>query len=452
MTQKLRMTRQPDARTPVAVTMAEWQRVGPRDDARLRGLRLGGDVSERMQVEALRERVDIRNGYDGLEITTTSFVGRVDVGPLRLAIEPKLPAMPLTRLLRYAYGLRDIDRTPETRSPTQQHGLLDILAELLAAESEELLHRGLACHYVPFAEARENPRGRILFAQLARQGGLRDARLPCRHVERRADWHLNQVLQAGLVAAAGFIQDAQLRRRLHRIADGFGQPAAIRLTTHDIDRAQRELTRLTDAYAPALTLVRLLHTQQGIAVEAGIPQRATPGFLFDMNLFFQRLVSRFLHEHLHAARIDDERAIRGLFAYPLDASGRYRRAPSPRPDYALFRNGALQGFLDAKYRDLARTSLPAAWLYQLSIYALASPSRSSVLLYASMAPQARDERIEIRQPVAWPGQPATGVIVRPVPLLRLAELLDPGHARQHAGARRELAGDLVAAMNRLPAA
>ena len=68
--------------------------------------------------------------------------------------------MPLARLLSYAYGLRDVTVIEETRVPTTRHGLHDLLIALLAAEVEELLHRGLARRYVPLSEKLESPRGR----------------------------------------------------------------------------------------------------------------------------------------------------------------------------------------------------------------------------------------------------------------------------------------------------
>jgi 5-methylcytosine-specific restriction enzyme subunit McrC len=68
----------------------------------LKGGSLADDAQSRRLAEPLRGQLDIREGYEGLEITSTSFVGRVDIGLLRIAITPKLPAMPLARLLRYA--------------------------------------------------------------------------------------------------------------------------------------------------------------------------------------------------------------------------------------------------------------------------------------------------------------------------------------------------------------
>src|ERR1017187_6074316 len=105
------------------VELTEWEQLGPKQDPRLRGCSLGDDSHARRLAEELRGRLDIREGYDGIEIAATSFVGRVDVGPFRIAIRPKLPAMPLARLLRYAYGLRDVSTIEETGSPTTRHGL-----------------------------------------------------------------------------------------------------------------------------------------------------------------------------------------------------------------------------------------------------------------------------------------------------------------------------------------
>ena len=177
---------------------------------------------------------------------------------------------------------------------------------------------------------------------------------------------------------------------------------------------------MTAASAPALRIIRLLSDMLGVAFEpVGAPSRM-PGFLFDMNIFFQRLLSRFLRDNLTGSTIKEEAAIRNIFAYASDANPRHRSSPAPRPDFALFRGSALGGFMDAKYRDIWERGLPTDWIYQLSIYALASPIRVSVLLYATMNADACDERIEVRQPVHWSNERPASVILRPVPLMRLA--------------------------------
>jgi 5-methylcytosine-specific restriction enzyme subunit McrC len=434
----------PDTASKFVIEMTEWDHAGPGQNPDLKNRSLRDDLLAQRVANDLRGRLDIRETYQGLEIDTTSYVGRVDVGPLRIAIRPKLATKPLAQLLRYTYALRDIPILEKTRIPTARHGLHDLLIVMLAAETEELVYRGLARRYVPLSESVENVRGRILVDQIISHGGMREARLPCLYFERHVNWQLNQVLRAGLDVAAHMTEDRDLRRRAHRLANMFGEVGRnTKVDLGEIERAERGLTRLTAANRPALTLIRLLHEMRGVGFEAMEESSRTPGFLFDMNLFFQRLLSRFLHENLTSARIEDQWAIRNVFAYAPDANPRRRTAPAPRPDYALFRATTLCGFLDAKYRDIWEGSLPAEWLYQLSVYALASPCQMSVLLYASMAEEARDERVEVRQPVSWSSKSSASVTLRPVSLKHLAELLDPDRSSTRSAERRRWAENLV---------
>jgi len=429
---------------PTLVELTEWDHIGPEQFPVLAQQSLAEDVLSRPLVDVLRNRLDIRRSYHGLEITSTSFVGRVDVGRLRIGIRPKLPAMPLAQLLRYAYGLRDLATIEETRAPTTRLGLHDLLIAMLANEVEELLHRGPARRYVPLTDNTDSPRGRILINQVVRNGGVTEARLPCRYFDRHVNWHLNQTLRTGLVATAQMTDDRDLRRRVHQLAAGFGDvEPKTRLLADDIDRAERSLTRLTAANAPALSLIRLLRAMLGLAFEPEGTLTRIRGFLFDMNAFFQRLLSRFLHDNLVSARIEDERAMRNIFAYAVDANPRQRRAPAPRPDFALFSGNTLRGFLDAKYRDIWDRDFPAAWLYQLSMYALASPVRVSVMLYASMSAEARDEQVDVRSPIHGATNGSAAVIIRPVPLQRLATLLGSDQTVSLAAQRRQMAKELV---------
>jgi 5-methylcytosine-specific restriction enzyme subunit McrC len=435
----------PDSAGTLLIELAEWEQVGPAQDQRLLGISFADNTPARRLTQALRGRVDIREGYQGLEIATMSFVGRLDVGPLRIAIRPKLQAMPLARLLRYAYGLRDIATVEETSAPTTRYGLQDLLIAMLAAEVEELLHRGLARRYISLTEPLESPRGSIVFEELARRGGITEPRLPCRYFERRTNWHLNQVLRTGLDLAGQMTDDQDLRRRVHRLASAFGEvELKAKIEIADIDRAERGLNRMTSANAAALMIIRLLFDMLGLAFDQSGELLGSPGFLFDMNRFFQRLVSRFLHDNLIGQRIVDEWPIQNVFACSPTANPRRRTAPSPRPDFALIHSNGLRGFLDAKYRDVWDHGLPADWLYQLSIYALSAPTRVSVLLYASMAEGARDERIDIRSPFLGAAHGPASVILRPVPLVKLAELLNPGRMHSLTAQRQKRAEDFVA--------
>jgi 5-methylcytosine-specific restriction enzyme subunit McrC len=66
----------------------------------------------------------------------------------------------------------------------------------------------------------------------------------------------------------------------------------------------------------------------------------------------------------------------------------------------VFGGSQLRGFADAKYSDVWERGLPPDWLYQLSIYALASPPETSLLLYATMAEEAQDEKMKSGSPLS----------------------------------------------------
>ena len=428
---------------PKTVSLTEWDSVRLDYDAKLNG-GITREQALSIPVEALKGKVKIRPRLDGLEIETSSFVGRVDLGPLRLVIRPKIHKLPLTTLLRYAYSLRELSILDESETQTAEYALQDLLVSLLVAEVEELVHRGLTRAYVPLATDLESLRGRIDFNALGRAGGVRKAQLPCHYFERRTDGLLNQVLRAGLDLAAGMASDHDLRRVVHRLAARFADVRALPfLNASHLDRAEQSLTRLTDSYGPALTLVRLLLDMQGVDLEVGRASR-TPGFLFDMNAFYQRLLSRFFHENLVGWRIEDEHKLRSVYSYAPKANPRRRRPPMPRPDFALFHKDGLHGFLDAKYRDAWALDIPAHWLYQLSIYAFASPSRVSVLLYATMHDEATDQQIDVRHPLS--GQEdgsAASVILRPIHLGRLATLVAPQRGNSVAADRQAFARESV---------
>lgn len=429
-------------RDVIVVRLNEWQTIGPKGQPALWG-QVVTDPSIQELIVSLRGRLDIRPTFDGLEIASSSFVGRVDVGNLRILIEPKLNSTPLTSLLRYAYGLHDLGLIDHTVSDVAADGILEMLLAMLVVEAERLLAAGVPARYVRRDELLASPRGALLLNAIARSGGVREARLPCRHHLRDTNWHLNRLLKSGLELALRLASTNYLRQRLWTLLkrmDGIDPLSVLRQT--EVDRAESELTRITAPYQQTLTLIRLLLDSKGFDFEQQQDKTALPGFLFDMNAFFQHLLSRFMRENLHNRRIVDEERIRGVLEYSSNANPQHLRAPSPRPDYALFRGDRLVAYLDAKYRDIWLQRLPAKWLYQLSIYAIASPTNASVLLYPSTDGAAKDAQVMVRDPLSRVQQKDASVIVRPVNLLRLAELVSAGGL---AGLQRTaLAEELVA--------
>jgi 5-methylcytosine-specific restriction enzyme subunit McrC len=196
-----------------------------------------------------------------------------------------------------------------------------------------------------------------------------------------------------------------------------------KLDAASFDEAWHSLDRRTSAYQPALTLIKLLLNTQGAALTDNTSDIAAAGFLFDMNRFFQALLSRFLGENLAGYEVQDERILRGVFAYDPANNPRHRSPPKLRPDFLILRNQRVVAVLDAKYRDLWERNLPREMLYQLALYAMGQESivRRATILYPTLDDAARQQVIMVKDPLR--GAAKAQVILRPVNLLKLDELL-----------------------------
>jgi 5-methylcytosine-specific restriction enzyme subunit McrC len=402
----------------------EWRTYTPESASILAGRDLGDVAARRLAAElTMAGRLKVLELRDGLQIETTSYVGTVRLGNLELTIQPKLQGLPLVNLLRYAYGLRNLklfETLPQGVAGVAFH---DLLIYQLAAEVSELLARGLSRRYEREETLLASPRGRIDFTALAQQMGVAMAALPCAHHPRQEDTLHNRAILAGLRLGTRLTSDLALRGQLRRLAARLTDNVTTTALNADLLRqVQRHDDRLTAAYRPALMIIELLLAGQGITLCAEEETATVPGFLFDMNRFFQALISRFLHEHLPGYTVRDEHRLRGMLAYDAQRNPQRRRAPAPRPDFVILQGARIAAMLDAKYRDLWETPLPSEMLYQLVIYATSSEAGGrAAILYPTLNLAAQEACIEVRDPLV--GSRHAEVLLRPVDMLRLERLV-----------------------------
>jgi 5-methylcytosine-specific restriction enzyme subunit McrC len=428
----------------VVLELHEWEQRTPDKTSALRNLSFDETPRARMLAEKLATKgmIKVTELRTGLAVSTTSCVGRITLGDLQVTIRPKIDIEVLRTLFRYGYGLRNLLTDAHAQQALQTGTFQDLLIVQLAAEVAELEARGLQRNYEAQIEALASPRGRIDLQRLAQQGGVFSAALPCRHHPRLEDTPTNRILLAGLRLATRLTSDLQLRVRLRELTARLdGQITTITLTPGNLQEARRQFTRLTAAYEPAFDLIALLLSGAGLSLEESQQRQGLPGFLFDMNRFFEALLTRFLTANLPGHQIQSQVRLRDMMRYAPHANPRSRQSPTPRPDIVVQQNGRIAALLDTKYRDLWAKPLPRDMLYQLAIYALSREhNREATILYPSAEGGRRDQIIEIREPAY--DNPHARVILRAVDMNKLANVVD---VRGISGerSRQELAAGLV---------
>jgi 5-methylcytosine-specific restriction enzyme subunit McrC len=410
---------------PAEIVLSEWETLGASNCPDLAGRFLDDSPVVQNAARQIGESglLGLTELRQGLQIEANSHVGRIQLGDLRVTILPKVSGPALLQLVRYAYGLRRLHLVTESEHLLGRCGFEDLLITQLNAEVWELITRGLPKAYVPTSERLSRPRGRIDFSRIARDGGVITAALPCLHHPRLEDTLLNRVLLAGLNLAGQMAGMLELRRESRQIAGLIDERVTtISLESATLERAAQQLNRLTAAYGPALSIIQMLAASQGVEWQGRASPTPLPGFLFDMNRFFQALMSRFLHDNLPGYVVKEEHGLRGMMRFNPRFNPMRRKSPTPRPDYVVMRHGRVCSVLDAKYRDLWEKPLPREMLYQLVVYAMSQhATRQSSILYATADASAKEARIDVSDPVT--GTPLGQVCLRPVHLSTMTELV-----------------------------
>lgn len=408
-----------------SISLCEWDTLSPATCEELKGFFLDGSSNVRSTLEQLSERnlLSVKELRHGLEIQAFSYVGRVRIGDLNVTVLPKIRGNALLRLIRYAYGGGRFHFVSDANHQVDQWGFEDLLISQLNTEIRHLTRRGLLRSYVPKNERLVSPRGRIDVNQIAVEGGIVSSAIPCIHHPRTTDTLLNRVLLGGLKVAASIASEIELRRESRQLASMMQeQVSVLPLDSSVLTRAMRQMNRLTTAYDSALMIIERLIEAQGISLQGKMTRYQLPGFLFDMNTFFQALLSRFLRENLEGYTVRDEYSLKNMLKYNPEYNPQQSQPPTPRADYVIEQKGVVRAILDAKYRDLWRNTLPREMLYQLVIYAIShSKKPQSAILYPSTDFNAKEARIDVAD-VQY-GKHIGQVCTRPVYLPGLLEAI-----------------------------
>jgi 5-methylcytosine-specific restriction enzyme subunit McrC len=400
-------------RDPTVIEMAEWSMAEVTVDLHRDGRSLQ-DALDKIADAALSVQLLYP---DKMRISSKSYAGSVMVGDFVVRIRPKMEIPQLFDFVRYAFHLRKLPLLDATLLDVSQSGLEDIIVRQLIGECEELVTRGLHRTYVRQSAELASVRGRIDITEFVRTRTVPRPSLPCRYVERNVDHDIHRAIVAGLHVAAALTSSSDLARAAHRMAIAFDGVESVPLTATMLRSAERSLSRLTRAYEPALTTVRLL-LEGMFASFDGTRNARLRGFLFDMNRLFQAVVGRFLRENVVGATVMQEETLQDVLAYDPMHNPFRRPAPRIRPDFIVREGTRVRAVLDAKYKDLSRFDPGREILYQLALYATTNPSRRESTVLFPSAMDVPDQHLHVRGGLPG-GEADAHVILRSVNLSAL---------------------------------
>ena len=311
-----------------------------------------------------------------------AVVGAFEIDDLSVSIRPKVGIRKLIFLACYSMGAFKL-RERELHHFEDAETLPDAMSLSLAVAARKAFERGLLHGYRTEEESLYTVRGRIRMGdQIRRRFGIP---FP---VEVRYDEFTEDVVANRLVKAAAWrlgrmrLRSRKARDGLREVAARLGNVSLVEFPPHDVPEITFD--RLNERYREVVMLSRLVLRRR--LFESGRGTVPAPGFHMDMNVVFQRFVTRALREALGVSdrtlRSDNHPDDYGLPRIWLAKDDGGRNRIRLEPDLSWWEDDRYCTFVgDVKYKHV-ENNVPNADLYQLLAYATALDLPGGLLIYA----------------------------------------------------------------------
>ena len=301
-----------------------------------------------------------------------SVVGAFEVADLSVSIRPKLGIPKLMFLACYAMDAFDLHEG-ERYHFEEAETLPDAMALSLGVAARKAFERGLLHGYRTVEDSLHTVRGRIRMNDQLRHRFSMPFPVEVRYDEFTEDIVANQLVKAAAWELGRTRLRAQKAREgLREVAARLGNVSLVEFRPHDVPEVGFD--RLNERYREVVMLSRLVLDRRFF--EFGRGTVAAPGFHMNMNVVFQRFVTRALRETLGVSdqtlRSDD-----GLTDIWLDEDDRIEL----KPDLSWWDGSRCTFVGDAKYKHI-QSNVPNADLYQLLAYATTLDLPGGLLIYA----------------------------------------------------------------------
>lgn len=359
------------AASPV-IEIAEWR------TAELPGATLSD--ADRRLAEALREgdpRMIVDELRTGLRVTSRSWIGVVRFEQCEIRVIPKAVDgnLGVLRMIDYANRFDALKRfeSDRTLQVARQGSLVDLFGLLLAEATQQIVRDGVLSDYVTREETLTTMRGRLRMSdQFRRRFGQVD-RLECRFDEHETDIVENQLLAAGLGIARRVCADSIVRRQVSRFHTVMGEVCDAAAFEPDVAAAAlSDYNRRNERYHTAHELAWLFVRSLALSDLFAPGSRTSFAFLLDMNLLFERFVTRLLQDAFAGTPVQVHAQYRDTSLIVEEPLG--RRYAAVIPDILLEwqdDHGRRRLPIDAKYKLYDEGKVDPADVYQTFFYGYA---------------------------------------------------------------------------------
>jgi 5-methylcytosine-specific restriction enzyme subunit McrC len=295
------------------------------------------------------------------------------VGVIRLPSGTQLqllPKVPLRNLLWMISAACDVPREmfDDAVAITRFDQLIEIVADVFSRMVEERIDLGLYRNYVEEEANLPTVRGRILIAEDLHQNTVLRHRTFCRFTTYSWDLPENQIIRHVVHLLSGWGLSRKLTGRLLALDSQLDEIERVSFRAVDVDRFT--YNRQSVDYQPIHRLCQLFLEGASLSEEAG--NVAFDGFLLDMNVLFERFITRALRE-----RLVYPLSLRDQLNVTLDVDEQVQM----RPDLVVSNGGAHVLAADCKYKRLETDQHKNHDLYQLVSYCTALEVGNGMLIY-----------------------------------------------------------------------
>jgi 5-methylcytosine-specific restriction enzyme subunit McrC len=341
----------------------------------------GPQQLSRQELEALQQH----HGEQGVKyyslihrgIKFNQYVGVLQVGKRLIEVLPKADKDDgeerwrdrLIDMLR-ATGTLQVENTSSSQLKIKPHSVLDLYFELLIAEMEQLLHRGLVKQYRQTTGNRRALKGSLQFAQHLNHNLVHRERFYVRHTTYDRKHLLHQILYEALLLLERINTHSQLQHRIGRLL--LDWPPQDRLKVYPALFERMTFNRKTIPYRNAIQIAKMLLLNYHPDVSRG--QEDVLALMFDMNQLWERFVYVSLRKHA-----PEEVEVRAQNTKLFWSSGQGRKK-TMRPDI-LLKYGGQTVVLDTKWKRPNDSGPSSDDLRQLYVYLKYYGAGKAALVY-----------------------------------------------------------------------